>query len=115
MRIIEIAALDNGAHRNQTGTFSAVPDGWAVIPDSISIPDTFPFVIIEVDGQTVTVITEGTVPEPEPEPEPEPTQEERIAALEDENHLLSQQVTALTDQNDFQEELIVELANIVYA
>ena len=41
--------------------------------------------------------------------------EERIAALEEENHMLSQQVTALTDQNDFQEELIVELANIVYA
>ena len=115
MRIIEIAALPNGAHRNQTGAFSAVPDGWAVIPDSISIPDTFPFVNIEVDGQTVTAMTERTVPEPEPEPDPEPTPEERIAALEDENHLLSQQVTALTDQNDFQEELIVELANIVYA
>ena len=44
-----------------------------------------------------------------------PTPEERISALEAENHLLNQQVTALTDQNDFQEELIVELANIVYA
>ena len=44
-----------------------------------------------------------------------PTPEERIAALEEENHLLSQQVTALTDQNDFQEELIVELAGVVYA
>ena len=27
MRIIEIAALSNGSHRNQTGTFSDVPDG----------------------------------------------------------------------------------------
>lgn len=44
-----------------------------------------------------------------------PTPEERISALEEENHLLSQQVTALTDQNDFQEELIVELAGVVYA
>ena len=51
----------------------------------------------------------------EPEPEHEPTAEERIFALETENHLLNQQITALTDQNDFQEELIVELANIVYA
>ena len=42
-----------------------------------------------------------------------PTPEERIAALEEEKHLLNQQVTALTEQNDFQEELIVELANIV--
>ena len=48
MRIIEITALDNGAHRNQTGTFSAVPDGWAVIPENIVIPDTFPFVSIEL-------------------------------------------------------------------
>ena len=115
MRIVEILSLYNGAHRNQTGTFSTVPDGWAVIPDSIAPPDTFPFVNIEVDGQTVTAMIAGTVPEPEPEPEPGPTPEERIAAPEEENHLLSQQVTALTDQNDFQEELIVELANIVYA
>ena len=54
-------------------------------------------------------------PEPEPTPEPEQTADERISALEAENHLLNQQVAALTDQNDFQEELIVELANIVYA
>lgn len=80
MRIIEIAALDNGAHRNQTGTFSAVPDGWAVIPENIVMPDTFPFVDIEVDGQTVTSMTAGTVPAPEPEPEPEPTQLDRVEA-----------------------------------
>ena len=54
-------------------------------------------------------------PDPEPAPEPEPTADERISALEAENHLLNQQVASLTDQNDFQEELIVELANIVYA
>ena len=54
-------------------------------------------------------------PEPDPTPEPEPTADERISALEAENHLLNQQVAALTDQNDFQEELIVELANVVYA
>ena len=50
-----------------------------------------------------------------PEIDPEPTAEERITALEAENNLLRQQVSALSDQNDFQEELIVELANIVYA
>ena len=81
MRIIEITALDNGAHRNQTGTFSAVPDGWAVIPDSIAIPDTFPFVDIEVDGQMVTAMTAGTVPEPEPEPRPDPTTEEILLEM----------------------------------
>lgn len=81
MRIIEITALDNGAHRNQTGTFSTVPSGWAVIPDGIAIPDTFPFVNIEVDGQTVTAMTAGTVPEPEPEPTPDPTTEEILLEM----------------------------------
>ena len=40
------------------------------------------------------------------------TMEER---LESENKRLKEQVIALSSQNDFQEELIVELANIVYA
>ena len=37
------------------------------------------------------------------------------ADLAEENKLLRQQVAALSDQNDFQEELIVELAEVVYA
>lgn len=115
MRIIEITALENGAHRNQEGVFATIPYGWAVVPSTMAVPDTFPFVDLEVDGHTVTAMTAGTVPDPEPEPEPEPTAEERIAALETENHLLNQQIAALTDQNDFQEELIVELAGVVYA
>ena len=65
MKIIEIAALDNGAHRNQTISGAAfVPDGWAVIPDGMAIPETFPFVNIEVDGQTAIAMTAGIVPEP---------------------------------------------------
>lgn len=112
MRIIKIIGFPDGAHQNQTYNGATVPDGWAVIPDGMAVPDTFPFVNITVDGQTVTSMTAGVVPEPE---EPATTPEERISALEEENHLLIQQVTALTDQNDFQEELIVELANIVYA
>ena len=47
----------------------------------------------------------------EPEPVAPPTNDE----LAEENKLLKQQVSALTDQNDFQEELIVEMANVVYA
>lgn len=84
MLIIEIHPLDNGAHRNQTkfGTLSAIPDGWAVVPNSVKIPDTFPFVDIEVDGQTVTAMTAGIVPEPEPEPEPVPTLDERVTNIE---------------------------------
>lgn len=47
--------------------------------------------------------------------EANPDGETRLDELEEENKLLKQQVSALTDQNDFQEELIVELANVVYA
>lgn len=97
MRIVEIAALDNGAHRNQTSSGEiALPSGWAVIPDELSCKN-FPFGTIEaaeIDGvMTATGWTPGRAPEPEPEPEPEPTvedvslelladHEERICLLE---------------------------------
>lgn len=71
MRIIEIKALENGAHRNQDSNLSYVPEGWAIIPDTIEIPDSFPFVNIEVEEGVVTKMTEGVVPEPIPIPEPE--------------------------------------------
>lgn len=80
MTIIEIAALGNGAHRNQTGGVSVLPDGWAVIPDTMTIPDTFPFVNITVKDGVVTSMNAGTVPEPEPEPEAAPTQLDIIEA-----------------------------------
>jgi hypothetical protein len=73
MKLIEITALSNGAHRNQTYNGATVPDGWAVIPDGMAVPDTFPFVNLTVDGQTVTSMTAGTLPEPD---EPEPTAED---------------------------------------
>lgn len=81
MLIIEIAAQSNGAHRNQTGAFRTIPDGWAEVPSSIEIPDTFPFVNIEVEDGVVTSMAAGVVPEPEPEPEPEPTDTEVLNAL----------------------------------
>ena len=80
MQIIEIQPLENGAHRNQEGEFPSVPDGWAVIPPSLSIPDTFPFVELTVEGQEVIAMEPGTVPEPEPTPEPPPTAEEQLRA-----------------------------------
>ena len=83
MKIIEIAALSNGAHRNQTATLSAVPDGWAILPDDMDTPN-FPFGDITVDNQTPPVVTSWTplpIPEPEPAPEPEPTADEVLNAL----------------------------------
>ena len=80
MRIIEIQALPNGAHRNQTGNFPAIPTGWAKIPEDVPIPETFPFVDLTVEGDTVVTMTAGVVPEPEPDPEPEPTEMEQLRA-----------------------------------
>ena len=42
MRLIEIKALKNGAHRNQSGFFTVIPEGWAVIPQGRET-ESFPF------------------------------------------------------------------------
>ena len=72
MRIIEITALSNGAHRNQTFHGMLPPTGWAVVPDGMPTPN-FPFGDItaeEINGvMTVTSWTPGVMPEPEPIPE----------------------------------------------
>lgn len=85
MKMIEISALPNGAHRNQT--FSGVlPDGWAVDHDNLC-RENFPFGEVEAEEingvMTVTKWTPGTMPEPEPETTPEPTIDERVTDLED--------------------------------
>lgn len=78
MTIIEIQPQSNGAHRNQTIQGSmACPDGWAVIPADMAIPGTFPFVLLTVEGQTVTGMEPGVVPEPET---PAPTETEQLRA-----------------------------------
>lgn len=71
MKIIEIKALENGAHRNQTGDFAIIPEGWAVIPDGMEL-ENFPFGEVKArkkDGvKTVTGWTPGVVPEAEADP-----------------------------------------------
>jgi hypothetical protein len=83
MRIIEIAPLSNGGHRNQESNSLAMLDGWAVIPDGMETPN-FPFGTVttaEVDGiMTVTSWVAGTIPAPEPEPTPAPTATEKLRA-----------------------------------
>ena len=95
MKIIEIKTLDNGAHRNQSGQFSSIPSGWAVIPDTLDTSN-FPFGEVtaeEVNGvMTCTSWTPLPIPEPEPIPESEDTEavvmetmldhELRLSALE---------------------------------
>ena len=74
MRIVELAALSNGAHRNQTWNLAVPPEGYAVIPDGLDTPN-FPFgeiIAEEIEGiMTITAWTPGVLPQPEPEEEPE--------------------------------------------
>lgn len=101
MKIIKIEANENGSHNNQESNaiLPVIPDGWAVIPDDMSIPDSWPFVGIEAEkisvnpeespvseGEedmlwVVTSMTPGIVPEPGPMPEQEPTAEEDLMQM----------------------------------
>lgn len=82
MRIVEIKALDNGAHRNQSGYLLEIPEGYAQIPDDMELKN-FPFGKVtakEIDGvMTVTEWVAGVIPEVE-EPEPPITETERLRA-----------------------------------
>lgn len=82
------------------------------------------FVSITGEGESVTVEPNTEAWEawkaslhttPEPEPDPTPTVAERVDALEAENKLLTAQIEAQSDQLDFYEDCIAEMANIVYA
>ena len=106
MRIVEIAALDNGAHRNQTVNGRVIPpDGWAVIPDSMTT-ENFPFGTLEAEPiggvMTVTAWAPGTIPEPEPEPEPEqeptPPQDDTDSMLVDHEYRLTLLELGMTEE-----------------
>lgn len=79
MKIIEIEPLSNGGHRNQEGNFRRIPEGWAVIPENMVIPASYPFVNIAVENGTVTEMMAAPVPEPEPEPEAPKTVQDILA------------------------------------
>lgn len=106
MKLIEIAALENGAHRNQEiyGVEDMkIPEGYAVIPEDMEIPETFPFVNVKAELVTRTMdagmdqesnpvqdtfermevveLTPGEVPPPAPEPPREPTDSEILSAM----------------------------------
>ncbi len=84
MQIIEIEALENGAHRNQNGFIGDIPDGWAVIPDNIETQN-FPFGDIdveEIDGiMTVTRWVPGIIPGQEPSVILDRTKQSKLAEI----------------------------------
>lgn len=78
MRIIEIAPLPNGAHRNQSCNLPAAPAGWAVVPDDL-VTHNYPFGDIAIEDGVVTAWNPLPMPEVEPD-DKEPTQLDRIEA-----------------------------------
>lgn len=83
MQMLEMVALDNGAHNNQT-YHGDLPEGWAIIPEDMEL-DNFPFGDVtaeEIDSiMTVTGWTPGAIPGPSPEPDPEPTADEILNVM----------------------------------
>lgn len=89
---IQIEKNADGSHAFQTG--GAMDNGWAVVPSDMQIPDSFPYVDIEVGEVTrpsidggadivrmeVLSMTERAIPEP-PELAYEPSVDEVLSAL----------------------------------
>lgn len=57
MKIVELNALKNGAHRNWKTDFDVeIPDGWAIVSEDLATPPTFPFVKNLVQNESGMVI-----------------------------------------------------------
>lgn len=124
MNIIQINANENGGRPPMQSWHGEPPAGYALVPDTLDTSvfyNFMGFVTLELDGSTVTAMTgnqealdvyKASLPDPV---EPPPTTEERVAALEAENKLLKEQVSAQADQAEFYEDCIAEMAAVVYA
>ncbi len=47
--IIRLEPFKNGAHANQSTTPPEIPEGWVKVPESVKIPDSFPYVDVVLD------------------------------------------------------------------
>lgn len=125
MQILQKAPLENGGYSViQTWPNDVLPKGYVIVPDTLDTSvfyEFLGFVDLTIEGDTVTAMTgnqaaldayKASLPEPTPPP---PTTEERVAALEAENKLLKEQVSAQADQAEFYEDCIAEMAAVVYA
>ena len=58
MHIIQIEPNENGSHNQQTCNIPFFPpEGWAMIPDDVVIPEEYPFVFLEAAEGIVTSMT----------------------------------------------------------
>ena len=75
-------------------------------------PDTAAWEAWQAEQATKEPSTPSTLDDP---PSPPPTVDEQVAELEAENKLLRAQMSAQSDQLDFYEDCIAEMAAVVYA
>ena len=80
MTIIEIAPLENGAHRNQTSNAITTPDGWIEVPPALEqeAQNFLPFIVLDIEAGVLIGVSQGIIPPPEPEPAPEPSPSEGL-------------------------------------
>lgn len=125
MQMIEIAAFTDGSHRNHT-FHGVLLEGWALVPVDTDTLENFPYGSFEAVYENSlpymdpATWTPGTIPEPDPVdpvvPTPSsPTLNERVTELEGENAMLKAQINAQSEQMDFYEDCIAEMAMVVYA
>lgn len=125
MQILQKEPFENGGYSViQTWPGEVPPEGYVIVPDTLDTKvfcEFLGFVDLTIEGDTVTAMTgnqaaldayKASLPEPI---DPPPTTEERVAALEAENKLLKEQVSAQADQAEFYEDCIAEMATVVYA
>lgn len=69
--IIEIIALENGAHRNQMGKLNHVPEGWIAVPSKLEekAKGFLPFINLKIENGILIDVMQGIIPEPIPEQE----------------------------------------------
>ena len=125
MHILSRKLSENGGYSViQTWPGDVPPEGYVIVPDTLDTSvfyEFLGFVDLTIEGDTVTAMTgnqtaldayKASLPEPV---DPPPTTEERVATLESENAMLKAKVSAQSDQMDFYEDCIAEMAAVVYA
>ena len=109
MLMIELAALENGAHRNQwTDGAITPPDGWAAVPEELEAKAAgyLPYILLTVEEGEITGVAQGVVPTPTPESEPEPEPD----ALTQTQLAVAELAQVVEDNNTAAQLAIAELA-----
>ena len=99
------AVIENGVVANVAESYMALGDNWQAVPIGcpVAIGDSFDGSVYRGPDGAVRLTAE------------QQAANDRIAQLESEKKLLSAQVQALADRNEFMEDCIAEMAAAVYA